>query len=95
MIIINYVCSQYTAEQAWHLGATRVLALLGLPSLTMLLHLARLRHLQSCVVVGIPEFWALAHVEGAWLASRFGADGPDAHTAWTPWRSTMLSFAGQ
>ena len=45
----------YTVEEARHVGAQRALALLGLPSIDTLLHLARLRHLQSCVVVGVAE----------------------------------------
>ena len=41
---------------------------INLPTITTLLHLARLRHLASCIVVASPEFWALAHREGSWLA---------------------------
>ena len=59
---------QFSLEEAKHLGPAQVLSLAELPSVPVLLHLARLRHLQSCVVVGVPEFWALAHVEGSWLS---------------------------
>ena len=48
-------------------AAPRVLMLTGLPSMPVLMHLARLRHLHSCISVSIPEFWALAHAEGKWL----------------------------
>ncbi|CAE7913392.1 unnamed protein product [Symbiodinium sp. KB8] len=33
------------------------------------MHLARLRHLQSCVVNPVPEFWALVHAEAQWLTA--------------------------
>ncbi|CAE7548123.1 unnamed protein product [Symbiodinium microadriaticum] len=59
---------QFSLEEAKHLGPAQVLSLAELPSVPVLLHLARLRHLQSCVVVGVPEFWALAHAEGTWLS---------------------------
>ena len=58
---------QYRVEEARRLGPDRVLTLAGLPSVATLLHLARLRHLLSCVSVSIKEFWALAHSEGTWL----------------------------
>ena len=60
---------QYTVESARRLGVDRALALLGLPGLDTVLHLARLRHLASCVAVGSHEFWALAHREKEWLHS--------------------------
>ena len=59
---------QYSIDAAKHLGPAQVLSLVELPSVPVLLHLARLRHLQSCVVVGVPEFWALAHAEASWLS---------------------------
>ncbi|CAE7599718.1 GIP [Symbiodinium sp. CCMP2592] len=59
----------YDVLQARHLGQARVLALAGLPAIPTLLHLARLRHLASCVIDSIPDFWALLHAEGAWLDS--------------------------
>ena len=97
----------YAAEEARHVGAQRALALLGLPSIDTLLHLARLRHLQSCVVVGVAEFWALAHAEGhwlrsvreslAWLAELVGPSegSSEAHTSWTAWQRTMCRFPGK
>ncbi|CAE7691238.1 unnamed protein product [Symbiodinium sp. CCMP2592] len=63
----------YSVLQARHLGQARVLALAGLPTVPTLLHLARLRHLASCVTDSIPDLWALLHAEGAWLASVRGS----------------------
>ena len=57
---------RYSVEEARRLGAERALALIRLPTLDTLLHMARLRHLASCVTVASPEFWALAHREGSW-----------------------------
>ena len=59
----------YTVEGAKRLGSDRALALLGLSGLDTVLHLARLRHLSSCVTVCSLEFWALAHLEDRWLRS--------------------------
>ena len=92
----------YTVEEARHIAAQRALALLGLPSMDTLLHLARLRHLQSCVTVGIEEFWALAHAEAQWLQSvqlslawladlvGFPSNAPDPCSAWPFWRDMIL-----
>ena len=60
---------QYSVEAARRLGSERALALLGMPGLDTVLHLARLRQLASCVAVGSVEFWALAHAEEWWLQS--------------------------
>ena len=66
-MVASMLRPQYKVEEARHLGPARVLALAGLPSMPVLIHLARLQHLSSCVTVGIKEFWALAHAEGTWL----------------------------
>ncbi|CAE7910651.1 unnamed protein product [Symbiodinium necroappetens] len=60
---------QFTYEQAMHLSRSRVLALLGLPSIPTLLHVARLRHLLSCLATGVPVMWAILHWHGHWLDS--------------------------
>ncbi|CAE7446249.1 unnamed protein product [Symbiodinium sp. CCMP2592] len=59
----------YTTTQAWHLGTAYVLSLVGLPSVSTYLHAHRLRYLLSCLVLDVPEIWALAHWEGIWLRS--------------------------
>ena len=59
----------YDADAARRLGGPRALMLLGLPAMDTLLHLARLRHVHSCVVVDSKEFWALAHIERHWLST--------------------------
>ena len=98
---------RYSADEARHLGASRALSLLGLPSMCTLLHLARLRHLQSCVTVSSREFWALAHVEGSWLSTARTAvtwlrehlpreDAlSDARTFWTHWAGIMCDQPGR
>ena len=97
---------QYRLEEAKHLGSSQILSLARLPSVEVLLHLARLRHLQSCVVVGAREFWALAHAEGSWLSLVRGSlqwlhettHGPKdpAHwrDAWPQWRELMCARPG-
>ncbi|OLQ03718.1 hypothetical protein AK812_SmicGene13326 [Symbiodinium microadriaticum] len=98
---------RYSADEARHLGASRALSLLGLPSMCTLLHLARLRHLQSCVTVSSREFWALAHVEGSWLSTARAAvtwlrehlpreDAlSDARTFWAHWAGIMCDQPGR
>ena len=48
----------YDVLRTRRLGQARVLALAGLTTLPTRLHLARLRHLTSCAIDSIPEFWA-------------------------------------
>ncbi|CAE7399076.1 unnamed protein product, partial [Symbiodinium sp. KB8] len=60
---------EVSLSDAWHLGASQVLAKVGLPRATTHLHIARLRHLLACVNLQIPEIWALAHWEETWLSS--------------------------
>ncbi|CAE7453101.1 unnamed protein product [Symbiodinium sp. CCMP2592] len=91
--------------QAWHLGATQALA--GLPSATTYLHVHRLRYLLSCIVLGVPEIWALAHWEGVWLQSAAASvewlwekTDPDRHyqhweQAWTAWRDEAKRSPGK
>ncbi|CAE7947671.1 unnamed protein product [Symbiodinium sp. KB8] len=59
----------FTHEEAMHLGGPRVLAFLELPTLPTLLHVARLRHLLSCLRTSVPVFWAVLHWQGSWLES--------------------------
>ncbi|CAE7575846.1 unnamed protein product [Symbiodinium sp. CCMP2592] len=56
-------------DQALHAGRDQVLAYLGLPSITVLLHIHRLIHLLLFVRLKLGQLWALAHWEGDWLAS--------------------------
>ncbi|CAE7364293.1 unnamed protein product [Symbiodinium sp. CCMP2592] len=56
-------------DQAMHAGRDQVLAFLGLPSMFVLLHVHRLRHLLLFVRLGLKQMWALAHWEEAWLGS--------------------------
>ncbi|OLP86094.1 hypothetical protein AK812_SmicGene32832 [Symbiodinium microadriaticum] len=58
-----------THEEAMHAGGKRVLALLELPSLTTLLHVARLRHLLSCIQTKVPVMWSLLHWQQDWLVA--------------------------
>ena len=97
---------QYKVEEARHFGAARVLTLVGLPSITTRLHLARLRHLLSCVAVSIKEFWALAHAEGTWLCLEReslcwlrdllvpGPDGADWSRLWPCWLEILRRKPG-
>ncbi|CAE7455880.1 unnamed protein product [Symbiodinium sp. CCMP2592] len=59
----------YSCTEAWHLGTSHVLALVGLPSANTYLHVHRLRYLLSCITLHVPELWALAHWECKWLQS--------------------------
>ena len=43
----------FSFDEALHQGPDRILALLGLPSLKVLMHVSRLRHLLPCVKLGI------------------------------------------
>ena len=60
---------RYSYEEALHLGGARTIALLELPTLQTLLHVARLRHLLSCVRTAVPVLWAMLHWQGVWLQS--------------------------
>ena len=97
---------QYTVEAATRLGSERAFALLGLPGLDTVLHLARLRHLASCVAVAAQEFWALAHSEDSWLQSvrssldwlielvRPAGDQADSRAFWDHWKVLIPSRPG-
>ncbi|OLQ00494.1 hypothetical protein AK812_SmicGene16833 [Symbiodinium microadriaticum] len=92
----------YTVESARRLGSERALALLGLPGLDTVLHLARLRHLASCVAVSSREFWALVHVEERWQQSVLSSlqwlkdlvclpgDFTDLATFWRHWQALLV-----
>ena len=94
-------------SEAWHIGLTQVLAKVGLPRAETHLHIARLRHLLACVSLQIPEIWALAHWEGAWLASIRASlewlwghtDGgkcfPNWYSAWEVWREDCRLHPGR
>ncbi|CAE7485179.1 unnamed protein product [Symbiodinium sp. CCMP2592] len=56
-------------DQALHSGRDQVLAYLGLPSVAVLLHIHRLRHLLLFVRLQLDQLWALAHWENEWLAT--------------------------
>ena len=96
----------YDSDAARRLGGPRALMLLGLPALDTLLHLARLRHVQSCVIVESREFWALAHSENRWLLTVraslgwfqviMGEDDPtgDPREQWTRYVHTMRQRPG-
>jgi len=58
-----------THEEATHMGGPRVLALLGLPSMHTLLHVAKLRHLLCCVRTSVPILWGMLHWHSEWLRS--------------------------
>ena len=60
---------RHSYEEAMHLGGARTIALLELPTMQTLLHVARLRHLLSCVRTAVPAMWAMLHWQGAWLQS--------------------------
>ena len=91
-----------THEEAMHAGGKRVLALLELPSLTTLLHVARLRHLLSCIQTKVPVMWSLLHWQQDWLmAARSsiewmwnhidrGSCTHDWKSAWDSWRSICV-----
>ncbi|CAE6969206.1 unnamed protein product [Symbiodinium sp. CCMP2456] len=97
---------RYKVEEARHLGSSRILVLAGLPSIETLLHMARLRHLQSCVSVAAPEFWALVHKEQHWLRAvqsslswlwELERPAPDAsqwEDQWLSWRGLMCAQPG-
>ena len=105
-MVASMLRPQYRVEEAKHLGPARILMLAGLPSMPVLLHLSRLRHLHSCVTVAIKEFWALAHAEGTWLClvraslgwlrallpSQEGSD--DWATSWPQWVGMMRGRPG-
>ncbi|CAE7762327.1 unnamed protein product [Symbiodinium sp. CCMP2456] len=59
----------FTYEQAMHMSRSRVLSLLGLPSIPVLLHVARLRHLLPCITTSVPVFWGILHWQESWLES--------------------------
>ena len=59
----------FSYEEALHLGGPRVLALLELPTIPTLLHVARLRHLLSVVRTAVPVMWGMLHWQGGWLSS--------------------------
>ena len=93
----------FSHDEALHLGGARVLALLELPSLPTLLHVARLRHLLSCVRTAVPVMWAMLHWQGKWLASARsslqwmwalvdgGTQYPDWEGAWQRWRDLCIA----
>ena len=94
-------------EEALHLGGDRVLTLLGLPALQTLLHIARLRHLLSCIQTSVPIMWGLLHWQASWLASvrtslewlwtHVGRDfqAPHWQAAWSQWQDICLSRPGR
>ena len=89
----------FTFEEALHLGGPRVLALLELPSIQTLLHVARLRHLLSIVRTDVCVMWAMLQWQGRWLSSARSSlqwlwcciDGGSQHqsweTAWSHWQT--------
>ncbi|CAE7657229.1 unnamed protein product [Symbiodinium sp. CCMP2592] len=97
----------FDSLQARRLGQLRVLALAGLPTISTLLHLARLRHLAACATNPIPELWALLHAEANWLASArhslewlcelVAEEGwaPSAPEAWHLWMDTIRCNPGR
>ena len=94
---------EMTYEEALHLGGERVISLLGLPSLSTLLHVARLRHLLSCAQTRVPIMWGLLHWQSSWLASirtslswlwaLIGRDSaaPTWESAWGQWREICIT----
>ncbi|CAE7834771.1 GIP [Symbiodinium sp. CCMP2592] len=98
---------EFDSLQARRIGQLRVLALTGLPTISTLLHLARLRHLAACATNPIPELWALLHAEANWLASachslewlcELVAEeswAPSAPEAWRLWMDTIRCNPGR
>ena len=63
----------YSHEEATHLGGARTLSLLNLPSITSLLHIARLRHLLCCARARVDVFWGMPHLQLDWLVAARGS----------------------
>ncbi|CAE7247029.1 unnamed protein product [Symbiodinium sp. CCMP2592] len=97
----------YDCAQAWKLGTARTLALARIPTAVTYLHVHRLRYMLSCIVLSVPELWALAHWEqtwmrGAaesvrWLWERADPDRqyPDWTAAWAAWRDEAQQHPGR
>ena len=96
---------RFDFDAALHQGPQRILALLGLPSIAVLLHMARLRHLVPCIRLGIREVWALAHWEHGWLHLLQGSlvwlselvlePGRNWQEAWPEWLLLIQSHPGK
>ncbi|CAE7254309.1 PEPKR2 [Symbiodinium sp. CCMP2592] len=92
-------------DEALRLGPSRILAVAGLPSISVLLHVSRLRHLLPCVRLKIREIWAIAHWEGQWLQqvclslgwlhALTGTDKSTWEHSWEQWRDMMISHPGR
>ena len=95
----------YALDAALHLGPDRILALLGIPSMSVLLHVARLRQLLPSIRLRIREFWALARWDSlwlsevrsslAWLADFVSPEGHDWSLLWPTWLMTIEGFPGR
>ena len=95
----------FSFEEGLRLGPGRILAHVGLPSISVLLHVARLRQLLPCVGLAIREVWALAHWEETWLASVRSSlawlqELVNPHCAswavlWPDWRTMMTQHPGR
>ena len=80
-----------------HLLSSTVLALTGLPSVTVTLHCQRLLYLKSLLQSGPAELWATLRTDGSYLEAMWGALGwlfswvyatcplPDPRVEWDPW----------
>ena len=58
---------KHREQEGERISGERVLARLQLPSIRVLLHVARLSYLASFLTLDITCSWALAHAEGRWL----------------------------
>ena len=96
---------RYSFDEALHLGPERILAIFGVPSMSVLLHVARLRQLVPSIRLRIREFWALVHWNSTWLGEVRGSIewlsamvSPDAdlwtHT-WPSWQATIEHHPGR
>ncbi|CAE7260050.1 unnamed protein product [Symbiodinium sp. CCMP2592] len=96
---------RFSFEEALHQGPARILAIMGLPSIHTLLHVARLRQLLPCVRIGMDELWALIHWDGnwlhdvreslAWLAALVGPPGMTWDCLWPDWYGLMREHPGR
>ena len=105
MMAAKMLRPRFSFEEALKLGPDKILMLLGLPSLEVLLHVSRLRHLMPCLRLRIKEIWALAHWEGRWLGEirssldwlrEFAApELPSWEAAWPAWQDMIAQHPGR
>ena len=105
MMAAKMLRPRFSFEEALKLGPDKILMLLSLPSLEVLLHVSRLRHLMPCLRLHIKEIWALARWEGRWLAEiRSSLDwlrelaAPELSSweaAWPAWQDMIMQHPGR